>query len=145
MRQIFYHMSIADLFEHGERKQDKGHFRNLVIIAHSDGELSQEEAELLNEIGQELSLSPQQIEEIKTHPENYPVHPPANRTERFEQIVNLIQMVQADGKIEDTEMKVLERVAVAIGYDSLDDVDMESILALIIRGEDTEMILEELL
>ncbi|NJO68853.1 MAG: hypothetical protein HC830_05810, partial [Bacteroidetes bacterium] len=45
----------------------------------------------------------------------------------------------------DDEMKVLEKVAVSIGYTSLSDVDVESILALIIRGEDIEVIMDELL
>lgn len=138
-------MSIADLFEHGERKQDKGHFRNLVLIANSDGELAEAEDKLLQEIGSELGLSADQIEDIKNNPDQYEVHPPADRTERFEQIVNLIQMVQADGKVEESEMKVLEKVAVAIGYKDLDEVDVESILALIVRGEDVEVIIEELL
>ena len=42
-------------------------------------------------------------------------------------------------------MKLLEKVAVGIGYKDLDDVDVESILALIKRGEDTEVIIDELL
>lgn len=138
-------MSISNLFEHGERKQDKGHFRNLVLIANSDGELAEAEDKLLNEIATELGLTQEQVQDIKKNPENYPVHPPADRTERFEQIVNLIQMVQADGKVEEAEMKVLEKVAVSIGYKDLDEVDVESILALIVRGEDVEVIIEELL
>lgn len=138
-------MSISNLFEHGERKQDKGHFRNLVVIAHSDGELSSKEAVLLQEIGSELGLTNEQIEDIRKNPNNYPIHPPVSRVERFEQIVNLLQMMQADGKVDDDEMKVLERVAVSIGYNSLNDVDVESILALLARGEDTDVIIEELL
>ena len=138
-------MSIADLFEHGERTQDKSHFRNLVVIAHSDGNLSDVEEQLLQEIGSDLGLTAEQIADVKNNPDKYPVHPPANRTERFEQIVDLIQMVQADGNVDDKEMKVLEKVAVKIGYQSLDEVDVESILALIVRGEDMEVIIQELL
>lgn len=138
-------MSLVDLFEHGERKQDKGHFRNLVMIANADGELSEKEDELLKEIGSELGLTTEQIEAIKADPMDYAMNPPSDKTERFEQMVNLIQMVQADGKVDDAELVVLERIAVGIGYDDLDEVDVESILALIVRGEDTEVIIEELL
>jgi uncharacterized tellurite resistance protein B-like protein len=137
--------SIADLFEHGERKQDKGHFRNMVMIANSDGDLSPKEIELLSDLGTELGLTPEQVEDIKKNPQNYPVNPPANRVERFEQIVHLIQMVQADGKVDDAEMDLLERVAVSIGYNDLDEVDVESVVALIVRGEDTDVIIDELL
>lgn len=138
-------MGISDLFEHGERKQDKGHFRNLVMIANSDGELSTKEAELLADIGQDLGLTPEQIEAIKANPKDYAMNPPANRVERFEQMVNLIQMVQANGHVKDEEMNLLERIAVGIGYKDLDEVDVESIVALIVRGEDVEVIIEELL
>lgn len=138
-------MSIADVFENGERKQDKGHFRNLVMIAKADGIVDASEKNLLEDLGMELGLSKAQIEEIKANPEAFEITPPASRTERFEQIVNLIQMVNVDGEVADAEMKLLEKVAVGIGYKDLDDVDVESILALIKRGEDTEVIIDELL
>ena len=138
-------MSIADLFENGERKQDKGHFRNLVMIAESDGEVSDTELNLLAELGMKLGLTEAQLEDIKNNPEKYKINPPSDRTERFEQMINLVQMVQVDGKVTDGEMNVLERVAIGIGYKDIDDVDVESIIALIVRGEDTEVIIEELL
>ena len=138
-------MSIVNLFEHGERKQDKGHFRNLVMIANSDGELAASEDRLLDAIGRELGLTQEQMEDIKANPEDYAIHPPSDKTERFEQMVNLIQMVQADGKVEDEEMNILKKMAVAIGYNDIDDIDVESIVALIVRGEDIGVIIDELL
>lgn len=138
-------MSIAEIFESGERKQDRSHFRNMVMIAKSDGVISPEERELLFTIGKEISLSESQIEQIIEDRSAYAINPPVDRVERFEQIVNLIQMVAVDGKIEDSEMNILKRIAVGIGYKSLDEVDVESILALIQRGEDTEVIIDELL
>ena len=138
-------MSIAELFQTGERKQDISHFRNMVMIAKSDGNISAEEVELLHKIGREISLSDEQIKDIIKKPEDHAITPPVSRMERFEQMVNLVQMVAADGKVEDSEMDILERIAVGIGYNDLDEVDVESILALIQRGEDTNTIIEELL
>ena len=138
-------MSIASLFQTGERKQDISHFRNMVMIAASDGEISPEELNLLRKIGKQISLSKDQIDEIINSSATYPMTPPSSREERFEQIVNLVQMVVSDGKIEDSEINILERIAVGIGYKDLDEVDVESIMALIQRGEDTETIIEELL
>ena len=138
-------MSIADLYENGERKQDKGHFRNLVMIAEADGIVEETETKLLNELGRKLGLSDSDVADIKKNPENYRITPPVSREERFEQIVELIQMVQVDGKMDEAELHMLEKVAVSIGYKDLDEVDVESILALIVRGEDTEVIITELL
>lgn len=138
-------MSITQAFENGERRQDKGHFRNMVLIARADGVVTDAEMALLDRISRSIGLSEVESKDIIKNPMNYPINPPANREERFEQMVNLIQMAQADGKIQDEEVAILEKVAVGIGYDSLDDVDLESILALIIRGEDTDIIITELL
>ena len=138
-------MDIEELYETGERKQDRSHFRNMVMIAKADGEISSEENELLHKIGREISLSDEQIDSIIENPSKFNRNTPISRVDRFEQIVNLIQMVQADGKVDDREMKILSRIAVGIGYTDIEDVDVESILALIVRGEDTEVIIEELL
>ncbi len=138
-------MSIEQLFETGERKQDRSHFRNMVLIAKADGVISEEEVALLQKMGRKISLSDAQVNEIVENPEKLSINPPVSRVERFEQMVELVQMVQIDGKVDDKEMDILSRVAVGIGYDNIDDVDVESILALIIRGESTDVIIEELL
>lgn len=138
-------MSIADLFESGERKADRCHFRNMVMIAKADGEISEAEQKLLQKIGKKLSLTDEQQKELVRDAKSFHVSTPYNREERFEQIINLVMMVQADGKIADAEIKTLERVAVGIGFRNLDEVDVESILALINRGEGVEGIMDELL
>lgn len=138
-------MSIEELFETGERKQDRSHFRNMVLIAKADGTISHRESELLHKMGQNLSLSEEQVAEIIKNPKKFAIVPPSGREERFEQMIELIRMVQVDGQIKESEMNVLERVAVGIGYSDIEDVDVESILAMIIRGEDTETILGDLL
>lgn len=138
-------MTIEELYESGERKIDRSHFRNLVMIAKADGPMGVEEKKLLNKIGAHIGLSEEQIQGIIKNPKQFSSNTPYSREERFEQIINLIQMAQVDGNISDKEMKVLEHVAVGIGFKSLDDVDVESILALIGRGEGTDGIMDELL
>lgn len=138
-------MNIEELYETGERKINRSHFRNLVMIAKADGPMKAEEKKLLDKIGTHIGLSPEQIESIVKNPKQFSSNTPYNREDRFEQMVNLVQMAQADGSISEAEMSVLERVAVGIGFKSLDDVDVESILALISRGEGTEGIMDELL
>jgi uncharacterized tellurite resistance protein B-like protein len=138
-------MSIERLFETGERKQDRSHFRNMVLIAKADGVISENEIALLHKMGQKISLSEEQVEEIIKDRNKYAIVPPYSRADRYEQIIELIQMMQIDGQVDENEMHVLERVAVGIGFKDLEDVDVESILALIVRGEDTETMLEEFL
>lgn len=137
-------MSFADLYQTGERKQDMGHFRNLVLLAQVDGTIDDSEILLLNKIGQRIGLSYTQIGNILDDPKSFNVMPPVSRDERYENMIDLIRMVVADSIIEEKEIKMLERFAVQIGYRDIEDIDLESIVALIIRGEDNETIITEL-
>lgn len=137
-------MSIADIFQTGERRQDLGHFKNLVLIAQVDGHVDDSELVLLRKIGMHIGLSYAQIGAIIDEPTGFNVMPPASKDERFENIIDLVRMMHVDGIDDEKELKLLERFAVQIGYKSLDDVDVESIIALIERGEDNDTIITEL-
>lgn len=137
-------MSIADIFQTGERRQDLGHFKNLVLIAQVDGHVDDAELVLLRKIGMHIGLSYAQIGAIIDEPKNFNVIPPVSKDERFENMIDLIRMMHADGIDDEKEVKLLERFAVQIGYRSLDDVDVESIIALLERGEDNDTIITEL-
>ncbi len=137
-------MSIADIFQTGERRQDLGHFKNLVLIAQVDGHVDDAELVLLRKIGMHIGLSYAQIGAIIDEPTGFNVMPPASKDERFENMIDLVRMMHVDGIDDEKELKLLERFAVQIGYRSLDDVDVESIIALIERGEDNDTIITEL-
>ena len=137
-------MSIADLYQTGERKQDMGHFRNLVLLAQVDGKIDDTELVLLNKIGQRIGLSYTQIGTILDDPKGFNVMPPVSKDERYENMIDLIRMVVADSVIDKKEIALLERFAVQIGYRDLEDIDLESIVALIKRGEDNDTIITEL-
>lgn len=137
-------MSIADIYQTGERKQDIGHFRNLVLIAQVDGYVDDTELLLLRKIGMHIGLTYTQIGNILDEPKNFNVNPPSSKDERFENMIDLVRMMHVDGIDDEKELKLLERFAIQIGYRSIDDVDIESIIALIERGEDNDTIITEL-
>jgi len=137
-------MSFADLYQTGERKQDMGHFRNLVLLAQVDGIVDDSELLLLNKIGQRIDLSYTQIGNILDNPFDFNVMPPASKDERYENMIDLIRMVMADSIFDEREMVLLERFAIQIGYKDIEDIDVESIVALINRGEDNDTIITEL-
>lgn len=139
-------MSIAEIFESGEKKQDKGHFRNLVLLARADGNISDDEQSLLNKIGNRLSLTPAQIEDICDNPERYPITPPSGKEERIERFVQLCEMVTADGEVAPNEQKVIRRIAVALGFNDDDfDTIFEQVINAFQSGKTRIQILEEML
>jgi len=135
-------MSIAQLFESGERTQDKGHFKNLVLIANADGVITKEEELLLNRIGRRIGLTKEQIDSIKENPSKYSVIPPLSKVERLEQMVQLIKMMQADGEIDKHEYNLLEVLAVRLGFKSINEVDVKKALILLAKGNSTEEVAE---
>lgn len=109
-------MSIADLFESGEQKQNKGHFRNLVMIAKSDGTVAAEELQLLKNIARKIGLSSEHFDLILENPQDYAINPPENKEERNERFYHLIKMVIADHNVAFSEMNKVRKFAVALGY-----------------------------
>ena len=135
-------MSIAQYFESGEKKQDKGHFKNLLLIAKADGKLTEEENLLLYRIGKSINLSKEQIEEIIKNPSKYSVIPPVSKIERMQQMVELIKMMIADGEIDKNEINLLDIMAVRLGYKSIDEVDVKKAIDMLLNGDDAETIAE---
>lgn len=135
-------MSIAELFESGERTQDKGHFKNLVLIANADGKVTEDEQKLLNRIGKKIGLNEEQIKSIQENPSQFSVIPPISKVERLEQMVQLIKMMQVDGNIDSHEYSLIEILAVRLGFNSIDDVDVEKTLTYLTDGMDTDTIVE---
>ncbi len=121
-------MSIASYFESGETKQDKGHVKNLVLLASADGELSDDEFTLIRRIGRHLGLTYTQIGEIIDNPNKYSVIPPISKRERFEHMIDMVNLIQIDGVIDANEMKLISKFAVQIGFKGIEEAYVSEIL-----------------
>jgi len=121
-------MSIASYFESGEIKKDKGHVKNLVLLANADGELSDEEFILIRRIGRHLGLTYTQIGEIIDNPNKYTVIPPVSKRDRFEHMIDMINLIQIDGIIDTNEMNLISKFAVQIGFKGIEEAYVSEIL-----------------
>lgn len=108
--------TIAQIFESGEQSANKGLFRNLVMLARVDGKVDVEEKHLLDRIAGRLSLTDEQVEEIKSHPENYPMIPPVSLEERLERLAIFVEVMLIDGKIAKEEEQLLEKYGAELGF-----------------------------
>lgn len=108
--------SLAHYYDSGEQSRNKGHFLNLVMLARVDGTVSWQENQLLQRVARKLSLTDEQVEEICTHPNDYPMIPPVTREERYERFIQLIQLLVADGQSDRQEEKLVKRLGVALGF-----------------------------
>lgn len=127
-------MSIADIFESGEKKQHKGHFRNLIMIAKADGVVSVEESDLLKKIASHIGLSPSDVDDVIANPDKYDINPPVSLEDRYRRLVNLVEMVNADQVFEDEEIGLLQRYGVGLGFN--DDQILNAVDATVNGLED---------
>ena len=138
-------MSIASFFESGERTQDKGHVKNLVLLAQVDGHVSDAELVLIHKIGRKVGLTYAQIGEIIDNPKTVEVIPPVSKEERLEHMVDMVDIIHADGIIDSNEMNLLSRFAIQIGFTSIQDAHVADILDRINEGKDRDTIVSELI
>ena len=137
-------MTIARMFESGERKQQRGHLQNIVLLAMADGTISDVELLFIHKIGRKIGLTHTQIGNILDNPRELEVIPPSNKLERAERMVEMINMVQSDGVIAPEELNMLARFALQIGYRSIDEVNVNQIIRNIKANRSLDEIVAEL-
>lgn len=124
-------MSTLDQFDHPERKQDKSHFKNLVQVALADGNIDALETEMLQRLGKRMGLTEPEIFGLIESTKQSLFDPPYELSKRFEQVYNIIKMILADGKIENSEMRLASGLALKSGFT---DEEIPGLLMLLIDG-----------
>lgn len=138
--------TIAQIFESGEQSADKGHFKNLVMLARVDGQVEEHEIKLLSRIATRLSLTSEQVKEIVEHPENYPMIPPFSLEERYERFIQFVKMLYVDGTVDPTEEKLVSKYGTALGMtEGQIETNYPIILEKVKEGLSRQDILEEIL
>lgn len=109
-------MSILDLYSNGKHKQEIGHFASIVKIAKANGKISKEEENLLLKASKKLNISDEEYKKIYENPNIIPVNPPVGYDERIERLYFLTKMIFADNQAELKEVKLLRKIAIALGF-----------------------------
>lgn len=109
-------MSILNIFLSETQRTNRGHLANIVKIARSNNKLSREEITLLKKIKTDLGISDLAFRGIIRNPEKYPINPPADYEARIERLYALANMLHVDKESYDLSLKLLEKLAVGIGF-----------------------------
>jgi uncharacterized tellurite resistance protein B-like protein len=138
-------MTLSEIYTSGIQKQNRGHFANIVKIAKADEKVTIEEQALLFKIAKNLNLSPTNYSKILENPYKFPINPPVNSEDRITRLYGLATMVLADGSVALEEMKLMQKIAIGLGFSSknVEKVCKKSI-ELIIMEVDLEFFIEEI-
>lgn len=124
-------MNLLHLSDHSEKKNRKEYFVHLIQVTLADGKVTKKEAETLHKLGKKLGFTDPEIELLFARTSKSNFIPAYELAKRFEQLYDVMKMVLADGKIEDSEMHLANIFAITAGFQSK---EIPKLLNLLIKG-----------
>lgn len=109
-------MAISDLYMSIGLKRNISHFANIVKIAKSDKNISQEEVQLLIKIAKKYNIDDEKFKEILKNPEKIPTIAHLDCEERMERLFDLLKMVNADHNIAKEEVSILRKIVTGLAF-----------------------------
>ncbi len=131
-------MNISDIFLSIGQRRDISHFANIVRIAKSDNQISQEEIAFLSKVSKKYNITDENFKEILKFPENIPTIAHLDCIERIERLYELMVMVKADHQIQHEEVMMLRRIVTGLAF-PLNRVDMIVDHSITINVEEVSM------
>jgi len=99
------------------------HFKNLVAVSFSDGELEAPELAFMRSRAEEMGLAKDKVEELFKNAHNLEFVPPETEEEREELLGDVVYLAMVDGEIEPPEYQLCLKVAKKLEMDQ-EDLDM---------------------
>ena len=103
-------------FENEQAKKIKGHLCNLAALAKADGNVDDREMNFIITVGKKNGMSAPNVRKLVSGQTNCDSDVPTNDSERFDQIFDLVDMMLADGIVDETEMDFCIMMAEKLGF-----------------------------
>ena len=103
-------------FENEQAKKIKGHLFNLAALAKADGHVDDREMSFIITVGKKNGVSAGEVRKIIAGNATNPADLPHTDSERFDQIFDLVDMMLADGVVDETEMDFCIDMAEKLGF-----------------------------
>ncbi|MBB6612440.1 TerB family tellurite resistance protein [Pontibacter sp. Tf4] len=104
------------LFESEETKKLKSHLTNLGALAKIDGHLDPAEIDFIIGIGTRHGMRASEVKSLLADSGRVTPQLPHNDSERFDQIYDLVEMMLADGIVDENEMDFCMHMATRLGF-----------------------------
>jgi uncharacterized tellurite resistance protein B-like protein len=109
-------MFMLTIFDTKKSKLQRSHLKNLINLAKADGVITDSEKEYIYKVGEKHGLKSSELDSMIMETSPVEVKIPSNDSERFDQIFDLVQMMLADGSIDDSEMDFCIVMAEKLGF-----------------------------
>jgi uncharacterized membrane protein YebE (DUF533 family) len=103
-------------FENEQAKKIKSHLSNLAALAKADGHIDEREMSFIIAVGKKNGISAADVQALVSGAKSAGTDLPTNDSERFDQIFDLVDMMLADGVVDETEMEFCIMMAEKLGF-----------------------------
>jgi uncharacterized membrane protein YebE (DUF533 family) len=103
-------------FENEQTKKIKSHIVNLAALAKADGHIDEREMNFIVAVGQKNGMRAAEVRSVVANASTVNPLLPDNDSERFDQIFDLVDMMLADGVVDDHEMEFCIDMAGKLGF-----------------------------
>jgi len=107
-------MDILNIFQSDRDGIRKSYVKNLIMIAMADGQIDDEEWQLLTELGKLIGLTEDEIIHVRDNQESITFHPPKNYDDRIQQIRDLVAIMTIDGEINEKELALCKKISLKL-------------------------------
>ena len=139
------YMSFSDLFDSGFKKRNESHFAAIVRVAMDDNIITDEEQAFLDRLARKLDISEGDYKAILKNYNSHPINPPVSYDRRLERLYDLARMVYVDTIKGDSEHKLLNKIAVGLGFHAVNvKYITDKALTLVDNGSDLDNFVEQI-
>jgi len=124
-------MNFSDFITHHGKRVNKEAFIHLVLISRTDGKIQKDELELLYKEGRKFGLTDPEIDKLINSEKDHHYHAPYSLEDKFEHLYNLAEMILADDKIKDKELRMIKRFAIEAGFN---DSKIDGLIEILFEG-----------
>lgn len=103
-------------FENEQTKKVKSHIMNLVALAKADGHIDEREMNFIVAVGRKNGIRTGEVRTLVANCGSGRMIIPDNDSERFDQIFDLVDMMLADGVVDEHEMDFCINMAEKLGF-----------------------------
>lgn len=107
---------MFSFFENEQVKRLKSHIQNLGALAKIDGHVDSSEMQFIISIGKKNGMKQEEVRSLLANSNSSNFVMPENDSDRFDQIYDLVEMMLADGIIDDNEMDFCIDMAEKLGF-----------------------------
>lgn len=107
---------MFSFFESEETKKVKSHLTNLAALAKVDGHLDSSEIDFIVSIGTKHGMRSKDVKALLSSSQKIEFALPNNDSDRFDQIYDLVEMMLADGIVDENEMDFCIQMAARLGF-----------------------------